>query len=154
MGTEFFFSIDSGSTWDTVNDGLPALNILTLCVFDTFLVAGIDDGNSFDPGTSYMRLISEMVKKDTSLGVVQQIPQFDSIEIYPNPAQNKITITLSGQVEPEIEMYDALGRGEDVRSTSLPSGLSLDVTNVPSGIYFIRVSAGAYVQSRSVVIAH
>ncbi len=78
-----------------------------------------------------------------------------SIEsIQPNPAKNEITVTLSGAPQPTVEMYDALGRVQDVRSTSLPTGVVVDVSGVPSGSYIMRVSDGEYVQSRRVVIQH
>ncbi len=88
-------------------------------------------------------------------------PLFTIESIQPNPAQDEITVHLSGNVQPVIEMYDALGRSvlncnptTPQPPPSIGGGVILDVSNVPSGIYFVRVSAGGYVQSRSVVVQH
>ena len=72
--------------------------------------------------------------------------------IQPNPAQDEITVELSGNVQPEIEMFDALGRGQDVRSTSLRPAITLNVSTMPSGVYYLRLSSGGYVQTRSISI--
>jgi photosystem II stability/assembly factor-like uncharacterized protein len=88
------------------------------------------------------------------LAAMSDKPLFTIESIQPNPAQNEITVQLSGNVQPVIEMYDALGREQDVRSTSLQSGITLDVSKLPSGIYFLRVSADGYVVSRCVVVEH
>ncbi len=84
---------------------------------------------------------------------------FTIVSVQPNPAQDKITVTLSGQVEPEVALYDVLGRKATTPSPSLsPQGgeeqIVVDVTSVKSGIYFVRLSAGTYVQSRRVVVQH
>ncbi len=76
--------------------------------------------------------------------------------IVPNPASGNITVSLVRQTASPIayELYDALGQrvlaGPDVRGTSL----QLDVSDVPSGIYYLRFSTEGYVQSRSVAVEH
>ncbi len=90
----------------------------------------------------------------TILASWNETTPFNIESIQPNPARNEITVQLSGNMQPEIELYDALGREQDVRGMSLQNGVTLDVSKVPSGIYFLRVSAGGYVQSQSVAVEH
>jgi photosystem II stability/assembly factor-like uncharacterized protein len=82
---------------------------------------------------------------------------FNIESIQPNPAADEVTVQLSGSVQPEIEMFDALGRSVLTTPQPPPSigeGVVFDVSKVPSGIYFLRLSSGGYVQSRSVVVQH
>ncbi len=87
-------------------------------------------------------------------GFLESKPLFDVESIVPNPASGNITVSLARQTASPIayELYDALGQrilaGPDVRGTSL----QLDVSGVPSGIYYLRFSAEGYVQSRSIEI--
>jgi hypothetical protein len=95
------------------------------------------------------------------LAAMQGQPPFSIVSIQPNPASSSITVTISGAAVSgvrvsgsgiEVEMFDVLGqsvlRQQDVRGTSL----QLDVSNLPPGIYFLRLSQGGFVQSRQIVI--
>jgi hypothetical protein len=76
--------------------------------------------------------------------------------IQPNPAQNEITVTLLGTVQPTIEIYDVLGRTVAIfpPSSFIPhhSFFSVDVSNVPSGVYYLRLTSNGYVQTRSISV--
>ncbi len=102
----------------------------------------------------------------TLLALMNHAAPFSIESIQPNPAQEEITVTLSGAAQPTIEMYDALGREVLAQGTTPqppPSlgggvrageGVRLDVSSVPSGSYILRVSDGEDVQSRRVVVQH
>ncbi len=151
--TGILVSTDTGRDWQAENDSLTYKNISAIAVFDTLLFIDVQNVGPSSLYEAYFRPIHEMTNPDSPLSVVQIKPT-DSLAVYPNPARNDITVQLSGNVQPEIELYDALGREQNVRGTSLQSGVTLDVSKVPSGIYFLRMSSGDYVQSRSVVVEH
>jgi hypothetical protein len=67
--------------------------------------------------------------------------------ITPNPATDEIRIELNIPGTPEVSVINALGT-EVVRS----AGERLDVSKLPSGTYYVRVSAAGDVQTKRVVI--
>ncbi|MFI5201363.1 MAG: T9SS type A sorting domain-containing protein [Candidatus Kapaibacterium sp.] len=88
----------------------------------------------------------------TILAAMEHAPPFSIESIVPNPATATLRVEGRGQ-RVEGELVDALGR------TVVPSALytlpfTLDVRQLPSGIYFLRFSQKGYVQSRHVSIEH
>jgi hypothetical protein len=88
----------------------------------------------------------------TILAALNDEPPFSIVSIQPNPAQIEITIVLSGKdVQPTIELFDILGQTKLTQHLAL-STEHLDVSSLPSGVYFLRLSESGFVQSRQVVI--
>lgn len=69
--------------------------------------------------------------------------------VMPNPAAFEVRVKGVGIKFPDFEVYDQLGRQVSIRDAhltqSLPEGdaLSLDVRNVPEGIYYLRLEHSA-----------
>ncbi len=117
-------------------------------------------------GSDSVQVNFEGCGDSTLLAAMSEQAPFSIEGIQPNPAQNEITVTLSGTAQPTVEMYDALGREVLAQGTTpqpppslgggvrAGAGVRLDVSSVPSGAYILRVSDGEYVQSRRVVVQH
>ena len=61
-----------------------------------------------------------------------------SLNIYPNPVSDKLYIEAEIEIE-EVVVYDMFGRHQVTETPSRQGDLSVDVTNLNSGVYFVKV---------------
>lgn len=99
-----------------------------------------------------------------AISITQEAPQiplkFTLNQPYPNPFNPTTTLEFSipqtGVVT--LTVYDLLGReAETILSRSLDVGhhtVQWNASNVPSGIYFVRMHAGDFTQTRKMLLLH
>lgn len=76
------------------------------------------------------------------------------LEIYPNPANTKISLKLENQnAVGSVSFYDATGK---LVATSDLQSLqnSIDTANWPNGIYLVKIESAGEIQHKKVVIEH
>jgi len=160
--TGVFISFDSGVSWRNVSNNMGAQpnyhpNVKLLCVLDTFLFASVDAGtNSTQLEHGYVtdRPISEMT--DTTKSVVETVsqPPADSIEVFPNPATGLITIRSGSIPIEQVSVINLLG----VYVLDLPNlrepEITLDISKLPSGSYFLQIETVGKSTLRRVSVIH
>jgi hypothetical protein len=75
-----------------------------------------------------------------------------SIQIWPNPAQNELNINiLTEALNPEYEIYNLVGNR--VMSGKLHSGLqTINLNTVPNGLYIVKINSGQEMRSYKIII--
>ncbi|WP_407556832.1 endonuclease [Winogradskyella sp. 4-2091] len=64
----------------------------------------------------------------------------NTVKLYPNPMNNQLTVALNSNIDTTIEIYDILGKlilNSEINKTS-----TLNVQNLKTGIYIIKISQG------------
>jgi len=66
----------------------------------------------------------------------------EELKIYPNPANSDITLEFDSDINQniEIQIYNILGTEVLSKQIFCQKSVSLDVSRLKSGIYFVRVS--------------
>ncbi|HLG34353.1 MAG TPA: T9SS type A sorting domain-containing protein [Bacteroidia bacterium] len=109
-----------------------------------FLIAGETYSSDDDVVGSHGAFDVWIVKLAPEVGV-EELDSFSSLNLFPNPATSEITVQ-SGKFKVErIEMYSVVGeRIERLTPTlSKGEGVRVDVSALPSGIYFVTVTDDA-----------
>ena len=102
--------------------------------------------------------ILRLTQTEISEDAVQPPASFSLAQNYPNPfnAQTAIRYDLPVSSDVRIEVYDILGRKiQTLVSENQEAGAHKavwDASNIPSGIYFYRIQAGDYAESKSCVL--
>ncbi|MBS1586330.1 MAG: T9SS type A sorting domain-containing protein [Bacteroidetes bacterium] len=68
----------------------------------------------------------------------------DDVTLYPNPARNELNVLFNPDADVRIiSVYNLIGKAVTVYKLSSNSSAKLDIENLPSGVYFIRLIDGA-----------
>lgn len=106
-----------------------------------------EDGTLIDIGSSDMTITFPSI----AVSPVEEIVA-DNLLIYPNPTTGKLTISLNNELITEIIVSDLFGKMV-FRNDQLKLGIAtLDLNDLPSGLYFVGVRSGTKSFLRKVIM--
>ena len=96
------------------------------------------------------------VATNTALNTIEFVTALKSIStngfsVFPNPAQNKVTIRLTSNESSDIIMYDVLGN-EVKQFATIESQSEVNVSDLVSGVYFVKVTQKGKTFTQKIVI--
>ena len=92
--------------------------------------------NQFVNDTTYSgRPFTYMPYSAPIVGITE--PSAPQMRVYPNPATNTVTVNFAGRIGGEMALYDITGRIVK-RLHANDSTISFDISDLPSGVYFLR----------------
>ena len=115
----------------TYTEELTDESILTFCV-----VASYEDGES-DPVC--------ITTEENILGIEEANGK---VSVYPNPVNS--TLYINGNTEYSYVLYN--GMGQEMVSGNARGSQSINVSEMPKGIYFLRLTTGTQVTIQKVVV--
>jgi len=150
-GRGVYQSTDSGATWAAANTGLADKDVTALVVSGTNLFAGTS-------GTGvWMRPLSEMV---TSVDITSgESPREHSLlQTYPNPFNPSTTIRygLPNPSHVTLTVFNSLGQQvAQLVNGEMEAGyheVKFDASGLSSAIYFYRLRAGDFVETKRLML--
>lgn len=165
-GDGVFLSTDNGTRWNPVNFGLPiSASVRSLSIVGTNLFAGIDSSvvlpgsvwTTDMAGGVWRRPLSEMITAvdDNAENIISS---FSLAQNFPNPFNPSTVIRyqLPMRIFVSLKVFDVLGR-EVVTLVSEPQNtgvhsVTFNAVNFSSGVYFYRLRAGTYHDSKKFLL--
>jgi hypothetical protein len=143
-----FLSTNSGTSWTAVNNGLTNSNVTALAVSGSNIFAGTNTSGV------WRREMPTAVKDDEN-----NVPMLFSLsQNYPNPFNPSTTISFSllSKSFVTLKVFDILGREvATIVSEEMPAGSysrQWNAAKMSSGIYFYRLQAGAFTETKKLVL--
>ena len=163
-----FISSDNGDNWIGINDGLPEYtNVRSITNNDTFIFLGTKFEGGLQLGGIWYRPLTELIT-DVKAEVSELQEEFYLSQNYPNPFNPITTISFSipQSQNMELKVFDVLGNeiatllneyreaGEHKIRFSATGGSAFggDAYSLPSGIYFYKLIAGDFIQTKKMLL--
>jgi hypothetical protein len=151
-----FLSTDNGRSWTAVDSGFTPGGILSLLVSGKFLFAGIGSSHLTIGEGVWRRPLSDLTSvKPTS----SEIPtEFILEQNYPNPFNPSTTIRygLPERSVVSLTVFNTLGQQVEVlQDEEQEAGyheVKFDASGLSSGVYFYRLRAGDFVETKRLLL--
>ncbi|NHZ86968.1 MAG: T9SS type A sorting domain-containing protein [Planctomycetia bacterium] len=155
-GEGVIYSNDNGENWNQIQPELanPYISTLDIAEYDGYsiLYAGTFYSSVFE-----MILSSVNVEESITVGIPSTIILYQN---YPNPFNPTTTIRFNIGVETlhatSLQIYDLSGRlVETFIDEPLTSGeyeITWNASNLPSGVYFVRLQSGKFVKNQKILL--
>lgn len=145
-----FLSTNNGTNWTAVNSGLSNLEIYSLAVSGNYLFAGTSGSGIWRRPLSQMTIVE---------GMNNPLPsQYSLQQNYPNPFNPSTTIRFSLREAgyAKLQIFNTLGQEVAILiSRELQAGshnVQWNPSSIPSGIYFYRLQAGQFTESKKLIL--
>ena len=130
-------------------------NDATGLIIDNIMLAntsinGVGIQNAILPAGTYYFLIEGELSTEYTVDIrlASDVEDDDAIEeisttfnIYPNPVNDRIFVEAEAEIE-EVMVYDIFGRLQVTEAPSHQGNLSIDLSDLNCGIYFVKVKTG------------
>ncbi|HEY9164597.1 MAG TPA: T9SS type A sorting domain-containing protein [Candidatus Kryptonia bacterium] len=148
---EIFMSSDLGQNWKAVDDSVFAgASVNAIAANKDYLFAGTSSGA--------WRIPIDDVITFVNVNHLQVPGEYTLSQNFPNPFNPSTVISyqlpLNGMVA--LKIYDILGREVETlvneRQTAGNHSVTFNASNLPSGVYFYRLEAGTFSQTKKLVL--
>ena len=139
---------DSDNSKDYILDSWQFADLSNLGVVDsiTFMMSSSDMG-AFGMNTPAFFAMDNLNDIATSVKEVQkQIAQ-----VYPNPAQNQITIQTENGIVELVQVFDVRGSLQLTKS-NVTNQMVIDIAHLETGIYFVKYSQNGEVSTQRLIV--
>jgi len=151
-GGGVFVTTNNGTSWTAVNGGLTDQVVLSLAVSGSTVLAGTNGGGVF------RRPLSDFILATPSDKPNALPASFALSQNYPNPFNPSTVISYQLPVTSQISLkvYDVLGREVATlvseRKAAGNYSVTFDASKFSSGVYFYKLQAGNFVQTKKMLL--
>jgi hypothetical protein len=148
-GYGFYVSSDNCNSWVKKNSGLSNLFIESIAKNDEYIFLGTESGSV------YRAKVSDLT------GVDDNRQNYETNEIFPNPSSSIINFQIPNKNISGSSCYITNLYGNIVKDINYlqsncddKGNSSIDVSDLPNGVYFMTITLGNKTESRKFVVIH
>ena len=89
-----------------------------------------------------------------NVGITDPIVDENGISVYPNPANDQLNIAFDKQEQKDIQLFDVTGKLIFSDNANDDKSKTIDISTLPSSIYFLKVQTATASYSKKIVVNH